>query len=74
MRLPASAHLVALAKRSDAGSDKLSIDVQIYAGALLNARIARYRDFDAVARKEACACSPVLRFKVASAWRLAQPL
>jgi tetratricopeptide (TPR) repeat protein len=90
--LPVIEQLVAVAKRSDAGSDKLLIDFQMYAGALLNAqaeparaypylsdagrrllaRIASYRDFDAAAQRETRDYSPVFRFKVATAWRLAQ--
>ncbi len=90
--LPVIEQLVAIAKRSEAGSDKLLIDFQMYAGALLNAqsqparaypylsdagrllleRIASYRDFDAAAQRETREYAPVFKFKVATAWRLAQ--
>lgn len=91
--LPVMEQLVALAKRSGAGSDKLLIDFQMYAGAmlsssgepgraypyltdagrLLRARIASYRDFDEAAQRETREYSPVFKFKVATAWRLANP-
>ena len=91
--LPVIEQLVDLAKRSGAGTDKLLIDFQMYAGALLNAqgqsaraypyltdagrlllaRIASYRDFDEAAQRETREYSPVFRFKVATAWRLANP-
>jgi tetratricopeptide (TPR) repeat protein len=91
--LPAIEQMVALAKRTGAGSDKLLIDFQMYAGSaltlsgrparaypflsdagrLLLDRIASYRDFDEAAQRETREYSPVFRFKVATAWRLAQP-
>lgn len=91
--LPVIEQLVALAKRTDAGSDKLLIDFQMYAGSMLTMsgmparaypylsdagrllldRIASYRDFDAAAQRETREYSPVFRFKVATAWRLANP-
>lgn len=41
-------------------------------GRLLLERIASYRDFDAAAQTETRQYSPVFRYKVAAAWRLAQ--
>ncbi len=90
--LPVIEQLVALAKRSGAGSDKLLIDFQMYAGStltlsgrparaypyltdagrLLLDRLASYRDFDEAALRETRQYSPVFRFKVATAWALAQ--
>ncbi|MEG3179890.1 tetratricopeptide repeat protein [Sphingomonas sp. LT1P40] len=90
--LPVIEQLVAIAKRTDAGSDKLLINFQMYAGAMLTAsgrpgraypyltdagrlllaRLASYRDFDAAAQSETREYSPIFRFKVATAWRLAQ--
>ncbi len=90
--LPVIERMVALAKRTGAGSDKILIDFQMYAGTMLNLmaqparaypylddagrllleRIASYRDFDAAAQQETREYSPVFRFKVATAWRLAQ--
>ncbi|MBA4761228.1 tetratricopeptide repeat protein [Sphingomonas sp.] len=90
--VPVIEQLVALAKRTGAGSDKLLIDFQMYAGtsllligqpdraypllsdagALLLERLASYRDFDAAAQRETRQYSPIFKFKVASAWTLAQ--
>ena len=90
--IPAIEQLVALAKSSGAGSDKLLIDFQMYAGTslllngqapraypflsdagkLLLERIASYRDFDAAAARETRAYSPIFKFKVTTAWVLAQ--
>lgn len=90
--LPVVEQLIALAKRTGAGSDKLLIDFQMYAGTMLTMsgrpsrawpylsdagrllldRLATYRDFDEAAQRETRNYSPVFRFKVATAWTLAQ--
>lgn len=90
--LPIIERVVALTRRTGAGSDKLLIDYQMYAGAMLTtggrpdraypyltdagnlllARLASYRDFDAAAQRETREYSPVFRFKILTAWWLAQ--
>ncbi len=90
--IPAIEQLVALAKSSGAGSDKILIDFQMYAGTslllsgqapraypfltdagkLLLERLASYRDFDAAAQRETREYSPIFKFKVVTAWTLAQ--